>query len=299
MQATRNHNPTDLLLVTGAAGQVGTRVLAAARAAGVATCALARRAGPDIDVVADLLDPEALAAVPWGRVTAVIHAAAAVPARSTDFARDNLAAADALVRALADAPALRRVVHVSSVSVYARPSAGPWHIEEHAPVLTADHAASEAYGWSKLGTERALDACADRPGVAVTHLRASSIYGPQMPTSTLLPVLVGRARRGEALVLRGPRGYIQNFVHVDDVAALALELALLPDATPPVVHAFSADTWGLRALAEMVHTHVRSQSAVVDETTDVPWPEAAFDDTLARQFLPQPRALVAHLQEIP
>src|SRR5262245_29015831 len=120
-----------MLLVTGAAGFVGARVVAVARARGVPVRGLSRRAGSGVDHVVDLCDLDALRKVPLDGVTAVVHCAAATPARSTAFERDNTDAA----RALAAIRGARRVVHVSTVSVYARPADGPWTIDEGAAVV--------------------------------------------------------------------------------------------------------------------------------------------------------------------
>jgi UDP-glucose 4-epimerase len=285
-----------MLLVTGGSGFVGARVVARARERGLAVRALSRRAATGIDHAADLADAAALDAVPLEDVTEVIHCAAAVPSRSHGFARDNVQAAATLAYALRRARGLRRVIHVSSVSVYAAPSSGVWLLDEQAAVVDGAAAESPSYAQSKWRAEQELDRLASTETV-IAHLRASSIYGPGMKPTTLLPVLVSRARAGEPLVLRGPRGYVQNFIHVDDVADLALAAAASASVTPSIVNAFSEDTLGIFDLAELVRQRLGSASSVVDETSTAAVPTPRFVNLRARALLPVFRALRDHLDE--
>ena len=286
-----------MLLVTGGSGFVGSHITVRARGRGLAVRVLARRAGPGIDYAVDLADPAALAAVPLDDVTEVVHCAAAVPARSRNFARDNVETASTLSAALRGAPRLRRLVHVSSISVYASPASGPWRIDEEAPVIDPLCALTPTYAQSKRSVEQTLDSVAvASPKAGVVHLRASSIYGPGMIGSTLLPMLVALARAGQPLVLRGPRGYVQNFIHVDDVADLAIAAAAAE--TPTVVNAFSDDTLGLFELADIVRTRLRSTSVVVDETTSQEVPSPSFVNLRAHELLASFRTLRDHLAEV-
>lgn len=286
-----------MLLVTGGSGFVGARVVARARERGRTVRALARRAATGIDHAVDLLDAAALAAVPWEDVTEVIHCAAAVPARSQAFARDNIEAAAVLATALGRARRLRRVIHISSVSVYLAPAGGAWQIDEDAAVIDSLSPGPPSYAQSKRLVERELDRLAAAAPGRVVHLRAASIYGRGMAPTTLLPMLVSRARAAEPLVLRGPRSYIQNFIHVDDVADLALAVADSPAGAPSIVNAFSDDTIGLMALADLVREQLRSASPIVDETSATEVATPRFVNLRARELLPSFRALRQHLGE--
>lgn len=285
------------ILVTGASGFVGTAVTFLLRSRGLAVIAHARKSGPGIDWAADLSEPsDKLLSVP-ASIGSVIHCAAAIPARSGAFDRDNAGAATRLAAALCRSPSLRRIVHVSSVSVYKQPRAGRWMISEHAETVDATDPGTNSYARSKLATEQALDAVPlQRPGVTVSHLRASSIYGPGMVRTTLLPILVGQALRGEDLVLRGPRAYAQNFVHVADVAAITASLLAHAQA-PHLVNAFSDDTYTLFALAELVRARLASTSRIVDGTDDTDVPAPSFVNAIAKQLHPGFRSLADHLRD--
>jgi nucleoside-diphosphate-sugar epimerase len=283
------------ILVTGAAGCVGRAVTAHLRSEGCNVVAHARRAAPGIDWVADLGNLSTGVHTLPGDVAAVMHCAAAIPARSNAFARDNIGATIELAALLETTPSLRHIVNFSSVAVYKRPPSGRWIISEDATPIDADDPGVASYASSKRESELALETLAQkRPEVKVTHIRASSIYGPGAVLTTLLPVLVARARRNESLHLYGPRGYVQNFIHVQDVAELGMAV-VLEDEAPRVVNTFSDDTYKIMALAELVKAAIGSSSEIVDATDDTLVPEAVYVNTCAKQFHRRFRRLADHL----
>jgi nucleoside-diphosphate-sugar epimerase len=286
---------TKHILVTGAAGCAGRAITTLLRANGHSVVAHARRAAPGIDWVADLGSSSVGNYAFPSDVAAVVHCAAAIPGRSSTFSRDNTRATIELAALLEAAGSLRHVVHVSSVAVYKRPPLGRWIISENAEKIDVSDPRADSYASSKRSSEMALEVLAQRrPEVKVTHLRASSIYGPGMVLTQLLPTLVARARCNEPLRLYGPRGYVQNFIHVQDVAELAMAL-MLNDRAPRAVNAFSDDTRKLAALAGLVKAGLGSQSEIVDATEDAAVPETVYVNTLAKQFHPRFRGLADHL----
>lgn len=293
-------NKRTRILVTGAAGFVGWHVARIARNAGLNVQTHSRRPGRDIDFAVDLGDPAAMRRLPWNSISTVIHCAAAIPSRSDAFARDNAEAATTLAEFLLEAELLRRVVHVSSVAVYRRPTSGDWLISETAEVIEEDEFAADPYARSKRQVEVVLNDLAwHRPDISVCHLRASSIYGSGMVTTTLLLALVHRVQQHQPMVLRGPRAYRQNFVHVMDVADLAITMA--EDTSGhrvSVLNAFSDDTHGLFELADLVRAALGSSSATVDETMNVDCPVAAFENRRAKRHHARFRSQPDHLRDI-
>jgi len=164
-------------------------------------------------------------------------------------------------------------------------ASGDWLISEDAEVIDTADQDNDAYACSKREVEIALDCIgARRQEVSICHLRASSVYGPGMMGTTLLPTLVSRARLNQPMVLRGPRAYRQNFVHVDDVSALAV--AMVREAagwSEPILNAFSDDTYGLFELADMIRVKIGSSSTVVDETENVAVPIPIFDNERSKR----------------
>ena len=211
---------TDVIVVTGAAGFLGSRVVP-----------LLRRRSPRAHVIAvvrhersralvrgvDVVGGDLRSARTWRRlpssVTHVIHLAAAIPwdrrqATRPGVAIDNLAPIAHLVHESARWTDLRQVVYGSSVSVY---HPGRLRLRESAPTQP-----STVYGAAKLAGEQLLDVLTAR-GLAVASLRFSSLYGVGQYPGTVLPLLVDRARRGLRLELFNVRR-VQDFLHVDDAA---------------------------------------------------------------------------------
>lgn len=284
------------VLVTGAAGFIGQVVVDVLRAKGLAVLAHGRRPAFGIDWVADLADISKVRDTLPDGISAVIHCAAAIPSRSGDFSRDNAAATENFAAALRGMPSLEGVVNLSSVAVYARPPSGRWILAEDAEMV-GPSLASDPYAASKRACELALEAALQqRPEVKLSHLRPSSVYGPGMVATTLLPVFVTKALRNEPLHLRGPRGYTQNFVHVRDVAELAVAL-VLNQAQPRVVNAFSDDTYNLAALADLVRKGLGSGSEIIDATEDTDIAMPVFVNDRAKRLLSAFRKLSDHLRD--
>jgi nucleoside-diphosphate-sugar epimerase len=283
------------VLVTGAAGFVGRAVTNVLRSKGLSVLTHGRRVDPGIDWVADFGDPQTISRLFPADICAVVHCAASIPARSSAFERDNSEATSQLAALLARTTSLKRVVHISSVAVYKRPYSGRWIISEDAELVDVSDSRTDPYARSKRASELALDDLKHlRPEVEITHLRPSSIYGPGMVKSTLLPVFVARALRHEPLRLHGPRSYAQNFVHVSDVADLAAEL-VLGACVPSAINAFSDDTFGLSMLAELVCAQLGSPSRVVDDSQELEAPEAVFVNVEAKWLHPTFRRLADNL----
>jgi nucleoside-diphosphate-sugar epimerase len=247
--------------------------------------------------VADLGQPiHAYQPLP-GRIVAMIHCAAAIPSRSNSF-DENVHATTRLCAKLAQMCSVDRVIHLSSVAVYKAPPRGLWIISEDAELVDIDDPNTSPYAGSKRASELALDTFAQQhPEVRLVHLRASSVYGRGMVPTTLLPVLVTRALQHEPIQLGGPRGYVQNFVHVEDVAELAITL-LTSDDRFYAVNAFSEDTYGLAALAHFIRDELRSTSSIIDNTNSAESPAPVFVNVLARRLQPRFRNLRDYVLDV-
>jgi nucleoside-diphosphate-sugar epimerase len=219
-RSTGSARPGDVIVITGAGGLLGSRVVP-----------LVRREAPDARVIAVWREPPAgrieagvdvvhgdLRSIrTWQQlprtVTHVIHLAATIPWKRRDadrpaVTRDNLAPIANLVHARGIWPGLRHVVYGSSVSVYA-PAAG--RLRESSPTRP-----QTVYGAAKLAGEILLDVLTSR-GIAVASLRYSSLYGHGQYAGTVLPLFADRARRGLPLEVFNP-GRVQDFLHVEDAA---------------------------------------------------------------------------------
>jgi nucleoside-diphosphate-sugar epimerase len=111
--------------------------------------------------------------------------------------------------AIAAAPALARVVYLSSVGVYGDRD-GAWVDEASAP------APSSLRARRRLAAEREWRAFAEARGARVDILRLAGIYGPGRNA-------IEKIRRGEARRIVKP-GQVFNRIHVDDIAAVTVRL---------------------------------------------------------------------------
>jgi nucleoside-diphosphate-sugar epimerase len=215
------------VLVTGASGFIGSRLVGALRAERIAVCGTYRGERPDLSAVewraVPQLDlPEAWPAL-LAQTDAVVHLAALVHQDGRgahrpwgDFERINVAGTRVLARACR-AAGVRRLVFMSSISVYGR---GTQRIDEGAPLAPQDD-----YGRSKLLAEQALEAELSNGPTDWCILRPPLVYGRGCP---------GNMPRLQRLVARGlplPFGAVRNrrsFMFVDNLVDAVMTVLRFP-----------------------------------------------------------------------
>jgi nucleoside-diphosphate-sugar epimerase len=241
----------------------------------------------------DLRDPAQVAKLPLDRVRGLIHAAATTPGAGGDFFEDNVRATWNLLEGLRNAP-LRSVLLVSSVSIYdwrtPRPETVRLYEDSH-------DIAPDDYGRSKLLQEWLIRGFAG-PRLRVCIFRPSSIYGPGMLLRSVLPRWLVASLRREPLRLTGPVGYRQNFVYVEDVAALVCRA--FAEGVQGIFNLFSYDTVELPTLAETVRRLTGNPHPVEDAQQDSPCTHLEFDnrrlmDAFGPSFTPLVQGLEATL----
>lgn len=230
-------------LVTGATGFLGAATVARLRAAGVNVRALVRSGGAGGEAeercVGDLRDTASLARAVDG-VDCVVHAGARVSTRGAweEFESVNVRGTEALIEQ-AVAAGVRRIVHVSSLSVYAVSTDGATIGEESAYDDGADERGF--YARSKLAADQ-LACRAMRAGAPVTIVRPGLLYGPGR-----VPPLARRvAALGPLRVLFASPNYLLPLAYVDNVADAIVLAARVEGAhgrayTIVDVHARQAD----------------------------------------------------------
>lgn len=221
---------TRRLVVTGATGFIGRRLVSAAADAGWTVRALVRRpAEAELDSRAEVMrwQLEGAGARPevFGDGAVVAHLAAMIPA---DYADPGAAQACFQVNALGTLEVLRaaeavegaHLIHVSSGNCYA-PRAGL--VTEDAPLFPSPRA--PWYLTSKATAEVWVEhfRLAGRLGSAV--LRVSSVYGPGMVAGGLIPIFASRLLAGQPVQVHDGGRYTVDLVHVDDVVAAILAAA--------------------------------------------------------------------------
>jgi nucleoside-diphosphate-sugar epimerase len=244
------------IVVTGGSGLVGSHVIAALVARGVAVRAIARpgsRAAVErlgaTAVTGDVTD-----ATTWraalhapGGVRGVVHAAALVAQRAAldDYLAVNVTGTVAAARAARTAGG--RLVHLSSVSVYGRATtyaAGRGTIDESFPFLPLRP--SDYYARSKrLAEERLWEEC-ERGGLWAVALRPNVIYGER---DRLFSPRVARVVRWGVVPQIGPGGNVLSIVYAGNVAAAVLAAL---DADAPGGRAYNVTNDGALTQREFV-----------------------------------------------
>lgn len=207
------------VVVTGAAGYIGSRLVARLARAGHAVLALDREAaapqGAQSFLRCDLTDPAAYRDALRG-ADLLCHLAAAKGdwgISDEEYARDNVTATRALMEA-ARCAGVRHWIFYSTVSVL-----GPSDValDERAPRRPVN-----AYGATKAECEALLEAeAAERPGMRVLVIRPSVVFGPGNPWNTNIFRLIDAIhRRRFVMIGRGREvkttSYIDNLLDAHD-----------------------------------------------------------------------------------
>ncbi|MCC6465308.1 MAG: SDR family NAD(P)-dependent oxidoreductase [Planctomycetes bacterium] len=255
----------DLVLVTGAAGFIGShlcdalldagyRVRAADSLAGgnAANLAAARAKQGFEFAQADLADGASCRRVCAGVRHVLHHAAlASVPVSISDplrCHRDTLDTTANLLAAAREAGAARFVL-ASTAAVYGRTPAAP--VAESMPFDP-----QSPYAASKAAGELYVQAFA-RMGLDGVSLRYFNAYGPrQDPRSAysgVISIMADRLRRNEPVTIYGDGGATRDFVHVSDiVAADLLALAARQPLAGAALNIGSGRAVTIREVAELI-----------------------------------------------
>lgn len=219
------------LVITGAGGFIGARLVAAALSEGWNVTALLR----DPSRLAHL-DCTRLRAERWAigedpvsndllsGSDAIFHLAAFVPpdhensGYATECFRVNALGTLELAQR-ASAANVGRFVFFSSGQIYADTKKVA---SEEALVYPAHRA--PYYLSSKLNAELFLQHQSYTQGLAVTILRVASVYGEGMPSTGIIPVFIRRISESCDIHVLNGGTYAVDFVHVDDVVGASLRV---------------------------------------------------------------------------
>jgi UDP-glucose 4-epimerase len=247
------------ILVTGARGKVGSRVVAAAQAAGhkvTAADVVPATYGPPADpgeapyLKADLRDyGEAVGLVQKAQPDVVVHAAG-IPSPAHDpsyvvFDTNTLAnfhVAEAVARC-----GVGRLVYLSSETVPGFITAERPFLPDYLPVDEAHPARpQDGYALSKFVGERICDALVQRSDATAVSVRPSFVLSPDDYTG-----FVARLQAASQDKVR-PFFNQWSYVDVDDLADLVLLAAVADTPGHEVVYAAQPDNLLGRPLAELL-----------------------------------------------
>lgn len=276
------------VLVAGAAGFVGRRLLASLRDAGVDVQALVRPGGSELPAEAR---PDAVRAVDLRDEAATVDAVRDLaPSMILNLARtghagdpesqaaDHLSTLTHLLGAAAAAGSARFIQLGSPLEYGPHPSP----VAEDAPLRP-----TTPYGTAKAAASALALASDDPKGMRTVVLRPFCVYGPGDRPDRLIPTAVRAALRGHELPLTPP-GIGRDWVHVDDVARGCV-LALGGGADGEAVNLGSGEI----ATNEQVVAHVSEGLGLPIHTAHTtlmprPWDSAGLAASVAKA-----RALLA------
>lgn len=270
---------TDPILLIGAGGFVGRRLLEVFACRGAPVIAVSRSAfgagGGQVETHVGAFRDAADYGPLLERVRAVVHvASASTPGSSAgkpvQELEQNLWPTLALLEAL-QARAQLPLIYVSSGgTLYSR--AGNGASDE----LTAVYSRSY-HGAGKIAAEHFIEAwCSQSAGAAIV-LRPSNLYGPgqqERPGFGIVPTAFGKLVRGETLHVWGDGSAERDYLYIDDF--IRLVLAALDARPKPGFRIFNAcagtsiDLNGLFALIEQITGRTLPRSYDAGRLIDAP-----------------------------
>jgi nucleoside-diphosphate-sugar epimerase len=283
----------DLILVTGASGFIGGRLVELLAARGLRVRAaisnaskLSRISQLDVEVVgADLTDQAALSHAVAG-CNIVFHVAYRFGG-TTKQQKVNLDGTRVLAEAFLKEGG-RRFLHVSSMSAYGDPCDG--ELTEQSP----QRSTREPYSWTKKDIERLLMDLYRARGLPVTILQPAIVYGPHggIWTTPLLEQV-----RTMRIALPGGGLGLCNAVYVDDVVSALIAAAdcdravgekfLISGSTPVTWREFYRhyeSMVGKSSVIDPEEAHILFQKSLLRRLSEKPPQKWLL--AVARQWLP-------------
>lgn len=248
------------IVVTGAGGFLAGHLIPALQGRGHEVVGLVCDAGDaerlrerKVDAfLGDVTEPSTLVE-PIRNADAVFHLAAAIGIRRPfhEYEAVNVGGTGNVCRA-ALAARVRRLVHVSTTSVYAQGLGRP--VSEDAPLAPMP----DPYAVTKAGGDALVRRMIHADGLPATIVRTSTVYGPGDELN--FGRIAGRLMRGRAIVIGSGSNRVP-FTYVSDVVD-GLLLALESDrAVGNVYNVVDADSPSQRQLLDEIATQVGAARA--------------------------------------
>ncbi|TFC70748.1 NAD(P)-dependent oxidoreductase [Cryobacterium sp. TMS1-20-1] len=272
------------VLITGASGFIGSRLLAAACATYgsenvTAFSSLANAECYTIVYNGDELRIDSAGLVRIRAVEVVIHAGAYTPKSSADANVSLGCTANiSFTQRLLELPfsSLKQIIYLSSLDVYA--PAEP--ITEETLTLPPT-----LYGLSKLYCERMVALCAAERNITHQILRLGHVYGPgEEKYGKFLPKAIADILGHDSVELWGDGAELRSLIYIDDVVESVLASIGLP-AGVGVINVVGSCAISIRQLLDQLIAVSAKRVELVAMEFDGPRRNYVFDNTKLKSYL--------------
>ena len=220
---------TETICVTGAFGQIGSRLIEDIVLDGSLKVRAVRRPNSHQDCrlasglvetdSADIRDLAALRRV-FDGCSSVVHLAAETrndnaDNRSSQYLSTNVFGTTNIARACVEA-GIRRLIIASTAYVYGNNSEEPL-------TESAELRPESDYAFSKLAGELSARVVTQGLSCEVLVIRLANVYGPNSKAFTLIGGLIQQVARGQDIFIKDP-GPVRDFIHVNDVSSAIIGL---------------------------------------------------------------------------
>lgn len=277
------------ILVTGATGFIGQHLIRSLLKQGFKVTALAKEADQrkqrNLAIYnVDITQAEQFDALP-SSIDGVIHTAALIPPNNDPMLNAACFAVNVNgtynVLSYAVKSHAKRFIYASSMSVYDVVKKGK---------ITESYQANpkSIYGLTKKLGEDVVMYFSSVHKLPSVILRYPSVYGPGMLPTTIIPLLLNRAKNSHTIAINGTGKRTQDFVYVDDVVQANM-LAIQSDATGLYLIGSGKQT-SLTKLANTIKQVLPETAIAYDNTKQDDPQRLCFDYTkAAKAFHYQPR----------
>jgi UDP-glucose 4-epimerase len=269
-----------MIILTGASGFVGRRILRKLQAAFGVNTIIAwtskKIAGTHCILHEDYNSSTIYASgAPLDRVTTIIHAGAGVHDVNDEIAASrNIEVTELLLNA--GLPRLSKFVFLSAIDVYDKSGI----ITEETQILPTN-----AYSRSKITCEKLVSEWAERHGGVGQILRVGHVYGPgEDHHKKVIPSMIRTILNGFSPMVYGEGQERRAFIYVDDVASAIVAALKLPCGIGPINIA-SRNAISMIDLAHLLLEIAGSEKPVEHVPTNICGADVVFDAGKCARYL--------------